>query len=56
MMIWKGSWQLMEAMPMPDRAPQTEAEVFRRRLKREMQAEGCTVWSLPPERLRTMPK
>lgn len=32
--------RLMEAMPMPDHAPQTEAEVFRRRLKREMQAEA----------------
>lgn len=32
--------QLMEAMPMPDNAPKAEAEVFRRRLKREMQAEA----------------
>ena len=32
--------RLKEAMPMPDYAPQTEAEVFRRRLKREMQAEA----------------
>lgn len=32
--------RLMEAMPMPEHTPQTEAEVFRRRLKREMQAEA----------------
>lgn len=31
---------LLKAMPVPDAAPRTEAEVFRRRLKREMQAEA----------------
>ena len=31
---------LLESLPMPDAAPRTEAEVFRRRLKREMQEEA----------------